>query len=153
MQNMDETRYRAYICFGPNCGPKGSSGLLDFLEDEVSRMELADKVSVLPTGCQAHCESGPTMVVYPGPVYYQAIDHARLSRIVAEHFACGQPVKEYFWTGVRKRILPGGKSQVVSSKLPQFEQDGSNKGQAERQESQERQKPRRAVEDVDDFKW
>ena len=111
-------------------------------------MQLDDRVSVLPTGCQAHCESGPTMVVYPGPVYYQAIDDDRLRRIVAEHFAGGEPVEEYFWTGVRRRILPNGKSQVAS-RLPTFERDKPT-GAVERRE---RQKPKRAVEDVDDFKW
>ncbi len=145
---MEKILYRAYICCGPNCGPKGSSQLLDFLEEEVSRFQLGDRVSVLPTGCQAHCESGPTMVVYPGPVYYQGIDQARLRRIVAEHFANGEPVKDYFWTGVRRRILPNGKSQVAA-RLPTFERGRSDGAGNQR----EKQRPRRAVEDVDDFKW
>src|SRR5215216_1884701 len=93
------SNYRVYICCGPNCGPKGSRLLLDFLEDEVKRLALGDRVSVFPAGCQAHCETGPTMIVYPGPVYYQEVDRERLKRIAREHLAQDNPVNEYFWVG------------------------------------------------------
>jgi len=109
---MEKAKYRAYLCCGPNCGPKGAVALLDFLASEVERLGLEDQVSVAATGCQAHCESGPTMVVFPGPTYYQAIDRDRLVRIVAQHFVGDEPVRKYFWTGVRRRIFPGGKSHL-----------------------------------------
>ena len=35
---MEKPRYRAYLCCGPNCGPKGASALLDFLSEEVERL-------------------------------------------------------------------------------------------------------------------
>src|SRR5205823_2106348 len=82
---------------------------VDFLEVEIEIRGLDGHVSVAATGCQAHCESGPTMVVYPGPVYYQDIDKGRLERIIREHFIGESPVKEYFWTGVRRRILADGR--------------------------------------------
>jgi (2Fe-2S) ferredoxin len=94
-------QYRAYVCCGPNCGPKDSRALLDLLVREVERAGLAGRVSVLPTGCQNHCESGPTMVVYPGPVFYQQVSRERLHRIVQEHFGEHRPVEEYFWAGPR----------------------------------------------------
>jgi len=62
---MDKAKYRAYICCGVNCGPKGASSLVDFMETEVENQGLDQDVSVSATGCQAHCDSGPTMVVYP----------------------------------------------------------------------------------------
>ena len=54
--------YRVYVCCGKNCGPKGSPQLLDFLEEEVRRLSLQDRVRVYPGACQTHCESGPTVV-------------------------------------------------------------------------------------------
>src|SRR5437588_11398514 len=102
---MEAPKYRAYICCGPNCGPKGSLALLDYLEEEVERQGLAEQVSVLPTGCQSHCATGPTMVVYPGPVYYQEMDRERLRRVVREHFIDGRPVHAFFWTGPPKPLM------------------------------------------------
>lgn len=146
---MDKPTYRAYICCGINCGPKGAASLVDFLEAEIERRGLETVVSVAATGCQAHCDSGPTMVVYPGPVYYQGIDRSRLLRIFEEHWIGGVPVKEYFWSGVRRRILANG--QVIFPKnviMP--EADGSA---ASRPNAQPVQKPRKPPPDVDDFKW
>jgi (2Fe-2S) ferredoxin len=143
---MDKPRFRAYLCCGPNCGPKGASALLDFLSAEVERLGLENRVSVAATGCQAHCESGPTMVVFPGPTYYQSIDRERLVRIVTQHFINEQPVAEYFWTGVRRRILPG-KSQlrplpsILSTQMP------------EKPIQANKPKPARPPREVDDFKW
>jgi (2Fe-2S) ferredoxin len=143
---MEKPRYRAYLCCGPNCGPKGASALLDFLSAEVERLGLDTRVSVAATGCQAHCESGPTMVIFPGPTYYQAIDRERLVRIVAQHFIGDQPVAEYFWTGVPRRILPG-KSQlkpltsILAAQAP------------EKPIQTIKPKPKRPQREVDDFKW
>jgi (2Fe-2S) ferredoxin len=146
---MEKAKYRAYLCCGPNCGPKGAVALLDFLAGEVERLGLEAQVSVAATGCQAHCESGPTMVVFPGPTYYQAIDRDRLVRIVAQHFVGDEPVREYFWTGVRRRILPGGKSQLRPLPMPQE----SAAGTGPKMTQPERAKPKRPVKEVDDFKW
>jgi (2Fe-2S) ferredoxin len=142
------TTYRAYICFGPNCSPKGSAALLAALERELASAGLEERVSVLPTGCQAHCESGPTMVIYPGPTYYQQVDAARLERIVREHFAAGSPVAEYFWTGTRRRILPDGRKVLVGK--PVAESPLSTTERAGERPTRPRSKPQR---DVDDFKW
>jgi (2Fe-2S) ferredoxin len=142
----DNERLRAYICCGPNCGPKGSGALLDYLEDEVERLGLGERVSVLPTGCQSHCDSGPTMVVYPGPVYYQEVDVARLNRIVAEHFIAGRPVREFFWTGVKKRILPQ-QDRRAAWVARQWEP------QQPTEKASHPAKPKREKPAVDDFKW
>jgi (2Fe-2S) ferredoxin len=137
--------YRAYICCGPNCGPKGSGTLLDFLADEVERLGLSEEVTVLPTGCQSHCDSGPTMVVYPGPVYYQEVDAGRLRRIIDEHFVAGRPVQEYFWMGVKKKILTQHERRAAwvirQAEWPaQPDRPSPNK-------------PKREKPAVDDFKW
>ncbi|MEA2576268.1 MAG: hypothetical protein QOH93_3566 [Chloroflexia bacterium] len=144
---MSQTDYRAYICCGPNCGPKGSVRLLTVLEEEVERQGMSARVSVLPTGCQSHCETGPTMVVYPGPVYYQEVDAARLSRIVQEHFGRGTPVKEYFWLGPHPKRLQVFDRSAYGARFKQAEVDTQVRDQ------DRKPKERRATPEVDDFKW
>lgn len=122
---------------------------MDFLEAELERRGLGEKVSVAATGCQAHCDSGPTMVVYPGPIYYQAIDQARLVRITEQHLSGGEPVTEYFWSGVRRRILADG--SVIFPKnviMPERPDASSVQGDQPR-----KPKPKKNVPEVDDFKW
>ncbi len=145
---MAITRYRAYLCCGRNCGPKGSGELLDYLAEEVNRLGIDHQVSVLPTGCQSHCESGPTMVVYPGPVYYQAMDEARLREIAKAHLRDGMPVREYFWTGTPLRIGSNNKgdfdSWVGKERLLNRNNSGGGSVSPKRKD-----KPK----EVDDFKW
>jgi (2Fe-2S) ferredoxin len=142
---MSEKKYRAYICCGPNCGPKDSRALLDYLSREVARLGLESRVSALPTGCQSHCLSGPTMVVYPGPVYYQEITTDRLDTIVEKHFVRDEPVQAFFWTGPRIKLIPRRNS---APRQGQFEQP-------KRQEhaGSTPRKPERKASEVDDFKW
>lgn len=90
-------RYRAYLCCGPRCTLRRSNPLVDVLAREVVRAGLTDRVEVLPGGCMKHCESGPTMTVWPGPVYYEEVTAERLRVIVAQHFGQDAPVEEYFW--------------------------------------------------------
>jgi (2Fe-2S) ferredoxin len=90
-------RYRAYLCCGPRCTLRRSNPLVDVLAREVARAGLTDVVQVLPGGCMKHCESGPTLTVWPGPVYYEEVTAERIRVIVARHFGQDTPVEEYFW--------------------------------------------------------
>ena len=145
---MGSTKYRAYLCCGPNCGPKGSGTLLDFLAAEVDRLGISDDVSVLPTGCQSHCESGPTMVVYPGPVYYQGINEERLIEIASEHLRDGVPVQEYFWRGEPLRIRPKTVRPVGDGYL---DRPAPSFGSAAKEKIDHKKSSRHL--EVDDFKW
>jgi (2Fe-2S) ferredoxin len=137
--------YRVYICCGINCGPKGSRQLLDFLDEEVKKLALEDRVRVYPGGCQNHCESGPTMVVYPGPTFYQEVDRPRLQRIAREHFANDRPVAEYFWRG--PALSPRRFDKLLAGPRPPIPSGGARKPGRD-------PKPRpKKTYDVDDFKW
>lgn len=143
---MNPTTYRVYICTGPNCGPKGSARLVDALQEEIDSLGLQEKVSILAGGCQSHCETGPSLVVYPGPVFYQYVDKGRLRRIAREHLSNGAPVSDYLWVDPAKRPWRERPSPLKSGPAspPTF---GSKSEEKSRKE-----KPRKTY-DVDDFKW
>jgi len=143
---MSRAKYRVYVCVGPNCGPKGSARLEGALERELADQGIDEEVSITMGGCQSHCETGPTMVVYPGPVFYERVDKSRLRRIVAEHFAADRPVSEYFWDRNRppRKIIPG---RDFSKGF-----DPSSFGRTHQEDKPRKPKPRKTYE-VDDFKW
>ena len=143
---MTKAKYRVYICVGPNCGPKGSPRLAGLLQGELAELGLDGDVSITMGGCQSHCETGPTMVVYPGPVFYERMDLERLRRIAREHFANDVPISEYFWDKTRppKKIIPGNNGLVtVDTNIAASKRDA---------EKPRKPKPRKVYE-VDDFKW
>jgi (2Fe-2S) ferredoxin len=88
------------------------------------------------------------MVVFPGPTFYQGIDRERLVRIVSEHFAGGEPVKEFFWNGVRRRIIPG---QPAPGPAPPALQPNGNV--TSRPARPDKPRPKSPPREVDDFKW
>lgn len=95
----DEPKYRAQMCLGKNCSPRGSQDLLALLEREVRAAGLADEVEISATSCRDRCDFGPSMNVYPGPVFYNYLDENAIEEIVASHFHLGKPVVRYFFMG------------------------------------------------------
>lgn len=95
----DGPRYRAHVCLGKNCSPRGSRRLLDVLEREVRAAGLTDQVEVSATSCRDRCDFGPSMNVYPGPVFYNYLDEDAIEEIVTSHFLLGKPVARYLFKG------------------------------------------------------
>jgi (2Fe-2S) ferredoxin len=83
---MFEPRYRVHICHGPNCTPRGGAArILAALEAAVQRLGIADQVEIIATSCRNRCELGPSVNVYPGPVFYGHITPEAIELIAEEH--------------------------------------------------------------------
>ena len=102
--------YRVHLCFGPNCSPRGSRDLLPVLEAAVARAGLSERVEIIAATCRDRCDYGPSMNVYPGPVFYNQLTDAAIEEIVREHLAHGRPVARWFFRPkpivTRKPIRP-----------------------------------------------
>jgi (2Fe-2S) ferredoxin len=81
--------YRIHLCFGPNCTERGSRALMPILEQAVREAGLSDRVEVLATTCRNRCDYGPSLNVYPGPVFYNLLDRTAISEIVTSHLCHG----------------------------------------------------------------
>ncbi len=91
------SRFRVHLCFGPNCTARGSRALLPLLEQMVRDAGLSGEVEVLATTCRNRCDEGPSLNVYPGPVFYNRMDEAALREIVFEHLAEGRVVARWLY--------------------------------------------------------
>ena len=89
--------YRVHLCFGPNCSPRGSRGLLPILEAAVARAGLADRVEIIVTSCRNRCDYGPSMNVYPGPTFYNELTPEGIEEIVLEHLRDGRPAARWLF--------------------------------------------------------
>ena len=90
-------RFRLHLCFGPNCTPRGSRALLPILQTAIAQAGLTDEVEILATSCRDRCETGPSLNVYPGPVFYSGVTPEAIVEIVREHLVNGRPVERYRW--------------------------------------------------------
>lgn len=89
--------YRVHLCFGPNCSPRGSRALLPVLEAAVARAGISKRIEIIVTSCRDRCDYGPSMNVYPGPVFYNELTEEAIEEIVRDHFVGGRPVKRWFF--------------------------------------------------------
>jgi len=92
-----EQTYRVHLCFGPNCSARGSRALLPVLERAIREAGLSGRVEVLATTCRNRCDYGPSLNVYPGPVFYNQIDGAAIREIVAEHLVGGEAARRWLF--------------------------------------------------------
>jgi (2Fe-2S) ferredoxin len=95
--------YRLYLCNGPNCAVRGASATRQALDAALWEAGLLDKVELLASGCQDHCDHGPNLLVHPGGCRYVGVDSERAARIVAEHVRGGAPVAEWQATPAMRR--------------------------------------------------
>jgi len=96
-ERNDEDGYRVHLCFGPNCTPRGSRALLPILQSAIFRAGLSLRVEVIATSCRNRCEWGPSLNVYPGPVFYAEVTPEAIEEIVREHLLGGRPVERYLF--------------------------------------------------------
>ncbi len=99
--------YRVHLCFGPNCTERGSRALMPILEQAVREAGLSERVEILATTCRNRCDYGPSLNVYPGPVFYNLVDQSAISEIVARHLGHGAIADHWLFRpkieGVRQR--------------------------------------------------
>jgi NADH-quinone oxidoreductase subunit F len=122
----DNPAYRAHICLGKNCSARGSQTLLKKLEREVRAAGLAGRVEVSATSCRDRCDFGPSMNVYPGPIFYNQIDEDAIEEIVTSHFLLGRPVERFFFKGTDKPS-PGLSASATSALDRLFGSSGGSK--------------------------
>jgi NADP-reducing hydrogenase subunit HndC len=80
---------------------------MPILERAVREAGLSDRVEVLATTCRNRCDYGPSLNVYPGPVFYNLLDQTAISEIVTRHLGNGAIVEQWLFRpkieGVKRR--------------------------------------------------
>ena len=87
------------------CAAKGSEEIRAALKDEIKRRGLKGAVRANGAGCLDSCADGPSIVVYPGGVWYGHVTLADVPEIVESHLVNGRPVER-----LRMKKYEGGGS-------------------------------------------
>lgn len=108
--NSTERRFRVHLCFGPNCTGRGSRQLLPVLENALRQADLSGQVEILATTCRNRCDYGPSLNVYPGPVFYNEITEEAVVEIVERHLKDGAVVERWLY---RPKLTCCGQRQAA----------------------------------------
>jgi (2Fe-2S) ferredoxin len=77
------------------------------LEQALREAGLSERVEVLATTCRNRCDYGPSLNVYPGPVFYNLLDRGAIQDIVERHLDCGTIADKWLFRprieGTRRR--------------------------------------------------
>lgn len=92
-----ERQYRVHLCFGPNCTGRGSRELMPILELALRQAGIREQVEVLATTCRNRCDYGPSLNVYPGPVFYNEITDEAVLEIVNRHLLRGSVADRWLY--------------------------------------------------------
>ncbi|MEP7273274.1 MAG: (2Fe-2S) ferredoxin domain-containing protein [Acidobacteriota bacterium] len=74
------------------CDPEGLGELQLAFKKELVARGLKDTTRANKAGCLEQCEHGPSVVVYPGAVWYGGVQLQDVAEIVESHIVKGEPV-------------------------------------------------------------
>ncbi len=91
--------YRIYFCHHHSCKYYGAQAVWVKLKQAIQEQNLQERCSLMVSGGQGRCESGPNITVHPGAVKYGSLTPEDIQRIVDEHIAADQIVEDLRWKG------------------------------------------------------
>lgn len=109
-------RYRLSVCKGMDCKGNGSDAVFAAAKEELAQRSLVPRCEAYRGGCYGFCHMGPNVVIredtgrkrdplspedfqlmgWPGEVYYSRMSPEKMRRVIAEHIAQDQPIRELF---------------------------------------------------------
>jgi NADH-quinone oxidoreductase subunit F/NAD(P)H dehydrogenase (quinone)/NADP-reducing hydrogenase subunit HndC len=112
---MEKFRTQLMLCSGTGCHANHSLAFRDALRHELERLNLADEIQVIETGCNGFCAVGPVMLVQPEGIFYQKLTPDIAPALVEEHFLKGRPLKKLLY------VEPGTKKTIAKmNEIPFF---------------------------------
>ena len=99
--------YRSHVlvCGGTGCTSSGSQQIMEALQEEIKKNDLAEEVSVVQTGCHGLCALGPIMIIQPDATFYSMVKVEDIPEIVSEHLLKGRVVTRLLYN---ETVTPAG---------------------------------------------
>lgn len=88
-KNLNPQERSVLVCQYTSCTAVDSAAVLAAFE-----AAQVDGFTVIGTGCQGQCSSGPTVRVLPEETWYCRVQQADVPVIVEQHLKGGKPVEE-----------------------------------------------------------
>ena len=90
---MTENHRTIVVCMSTGCVSSDAPGIQRALEETIAKAGLADKTTVMPTGCHGFCQKGPIVVIEPEGTAYLNVKVEDVEDIVESHLLNNEPVE------------------------------------------------------------
>ena len=85
------------ICGGPGCRASKGDKIAESFNEEITRLNLNDKVKVIITGCFGFCAKGPVIEIMPDKVFYIEVKEEDVRDIIENHILEGRVVERLLY--------------------------------------------------------
>lgn len=107
--NASQERYthQILVCGGAGCVSSNCAEVEQALHEVLEASGIAEKISVVQTGCMGTCAFGPVMLILPEEIYYTHVNPEKVKEIVEKHIIGGQYIEEYtFYDNDQQKYIP-----------------------------------------------
>ena len=94
------------LCTGGGCIASGAYAFKEALQSALNSQGLADKVTIIETGCLGPCAQGPVCVIGRDKTYYQGLQPSDAEELVSSHLQGNQIVERLTWKGEGEQPVP-----------------------------------------------
>lgn len=91
--NLSETKHHVLICNGSSCMRKGGEEVTQAIREEITNLDLDNRIHTTRTRCNGRCKDACVVVVYPEGVWYKAGTPELAKEIVQEHLVGGKVIE------------------------------------------------------------
>lgn len=94
------------LCAGGGCIASGAYAFKEALQSALNSQGLADRISIIETGCLGPCAQGPVCVIGRDKTYYQGLQPSDAEELVSSHLQGNQIVERLTWKGEGEQPVP-----------------------------------------------
>ncbi|MGM7722931.1 (2Fe-2S) ferredoxin domain-containing protein [Metabacillus sp. Hm71] len=92
--NLTETMHHVLICNGSSCMRKGGEEVTQAIREEITALDLDNRIHTTRTRCNGRCKDACVVVVYPEGVWYKAGTPELAKEIVQGHLIDGKVIED-----------------------------------------------------------
>ncbi len=92
------------VCGGAGCVSSESSKIIREFHKLIEEKNLADKVTVAPTGCFGFCEKGPIVKIFPDQTFYVHVKPKDAQEIIEKHILEGAVVDRLLYIEPQSKV-------------------------------------------------
>jgi NADH-quinone oxidoreductase subunit F len=95
LSDLSNFTHQILICGGAGCVSSNCEVIQSVVNDELHRLNIADKVKVFQTGCMGTCAVGPVVLILPEKTFYTNCTPESIKKIIESHCVNRNILMEY----------------------------------------------------------
>ena len=90
LRRLGSYEYRILVCGGAGCVSSGCGEVQEAIGQTLEKLEMADRVLVMETGCMGTCAMGPAMLVQPENIFFVKLTPDVVDKVLTAYLTKGE---------------------------------------------------------------